>query len=119
VAAERERDELADREPVVIREASPEQAVLTEAKRARRSAELRAARAERELLDTVSAVTGERRKLSKAELNDLRKRGPAGEALVLRALADLSKAKKTNNRVAMDAALYALASAAVSWKERL
>jgi len=65
------------------------------------------------------AVTGERRKLSKAELNDLRKRGPAGEALVLRALADLSKAKKTNNRVAMDAALYALASAAVSWKERL
>lgn len=117
-AAVRERDEALAREPEVIREAAPEKAIVDEARRRAREAEVRAARAERELFDHVAAITGKRRKLTRAELAEYRASGPAGEALVLAAVKAVVKAKG-RNRTALDAALYDLASAAVTWRERL
>lgn len=107
---------------VIVKDA-PEQAVvdeaLTEADRARQTmhqAEVRAAKAEREYLELAAAATGEPRKLTRAELAELRADGPAGRAVLAAALKELAKSK---NPAAQVAALTAVASAAVSWKERL
>lgn len=106
----------AAREPLVIREEAPEAAVVAEAVRRAHDAEVRAAAAERELAGLGALVTGERRRLTQAELAELRRGGPVGEALVARALRALAKARGVEDR---RAALYALASAAISWRERL
>ena len=131
VAAERllERARVeAERVPEVmtVREAAPGaaevRAARTEAQRSRRAAaeaELRAARAERELRETVAAVRGEARKLTAAELAELRTKGPGGPAVMAEALKALAAARKTNNPMRMQDALRRVAQAAVTWQERI
>ncbi|HWC27387.1 MAG TPA: hypothetical protein VG474_12445 [Solirubrobacteraceae bacterium] len=88
-------------------------------RRAAADAELRAARAERELRETVGALRGEARRLTAAELAELRTRGPSGPAVMAEALAALAAARRTNNPTRMQDALRRVAQAAVTWQERI
>lgn len=125
--AARVRDEaVLAPEVVTVREAAPEaaevRAAQAEAARARRTsqdAELRAARAERELRETVAAVRGEARRLTPAELAELRADGPSGPAVMAEALKALSAARATANPTRTQAALRRVAQAAVTWQERI
>jgi hypothetical protein len=127
-ARERAGAELAraanERVPVVVQ--SPQAAELRSARadaardrRAAADAEQRAARAERELRETVAAVRGEARKLTSAELAELRVSGPSGPAVMAQALKALATARKTNNPMRMQDALRRVAQAAVTWQERI
>ncbi len=124
---ERARSET-ERAPAVVtvREQSPEAGALHDARvaaardrRAAAEAELRAARAERELRETVSALRGEARRLTPAELAELRVSGPSGPAVMAAALEALTAARRTNNPVRMQEALRRVAQAAVTWQERI
>ena len=124
---ERARAE-AERAPevVTVREAAPAaaevRAVRAEAARDRRAAaeaELRAARAERELRETVAAIRGEARRLTSAELAELRTQGPGGPAVMAEALNALAAARRSNNPKRMQDALRRVAQAAVTWQERI
>jgi hypothetical protein len=113
-------------EVVTVREAAPAaadvRAARAEAARDRRAAaeaELRAARAERELRETVAAIRGEARKLTSAELAELRTQGPGGPAVMAEALKGLAAARRTNNPMRMQDALRRVAQAAVTWQERI
>ena len=113
-------------EVVTVREEAPEtaevRAAQAEAVRARRTAqdaELRAARAERELRETVAAVRGEARRLTPAELAELRADGPSGPAVMAEALKALSAARATANPTRTQAALRRVAQAAVTWQQRI
>ena len=64
-------------------------------------------------------VCGEARRLSASELSALRSGGPSGPAVLAAALRELSRARASGNGPALDAALGALASAAVRWRDRL
>jgi hypothetical protein len=110
---------------VIVKDA-PEQAAidaaLAEAAQARRDAhrsEVKAAEAERGYRELAVAVTGEERRLTEAEVKELRDKGPAGPAVLADALKALAKARATNSPVLLRAALTKVASAAVSWRERL
>lgn len=107
-------------------EAPPEAAVLDEAlaraaaaEEAAARAEARANRAEREYAEVAVAATGAPRKLTTAELEALRSDGPAGPALLADALKALGLARRTDNRFKLEEALAAVASAAVTWRDRL
>jgi len=109
-----------------VREEAPEaaevRAAQAEAARARRiaqDAERRAARAQRELRETVAAVRGEARRLTPAELAELRADGPSGPAVMAEALKALSAARATANPTRTQAALRRVAQAAVTWQERI
>ncbi|MDP1850749.1 MAG: hypothetical protein Q8K79_23360 [Solirubrobacteraceae bacterium] len=111
---------------VTVRQQAPEAAELHAARvaaardrRAAAEAELRAARAERELRETVSALRGEARRLTPAELAELRMTGPSGPAVMAEALRLLAAARKTNNPTHMQEALRRVAQAAVTWQERI
>lgn len=111
---------------VTVREEAPEaaevRAAQTAAARDRRAAaeaELRAARAERELRETVAALRGEARRLTAAELAELRTNGPGGPAVMAEALKALTAARHTNNPTRMQDALRRVAQAAVMWQERI
>ena len=111
---------------VTVREAAPEaaevraaQAAAARDRRAALDAELRAARAERELRETVAALRGEARRLTPAELAELRVSGPSGPAVMAAALQALTAARRTNNPVRMQEALRRVAQAAVTWQERI
>jgi hypothetical protein len=82
-------------------------------------AEERAARAERRYAELAHAVTGERRRLTPTEMDELRAAGPAGPKVLADAIGALARARKANNPHDLRRALSAVASAAVSWKERL
>jgi hypothetical protein len=88
-------------------------------RRAAAEAELRAARAERELRETVSALRGEARRLTAAELAELRVSGPSGPAVMAEALNALAAARRSNNPARMQDALRRVAQAAVTWQERI
>jgi hypothetical protein len=88
-------------------------------RRAAAEAELRAARAERELRETVAALRGEARRLTAAELAELRTSGPSGPAVMAAALNALTAARRTNNPMRMQEALRRVAQAAVTWQERI
>ncbi|WP_205699036.1 hypothetical protein [Conexibacter sp. SYSU D00693] len=125
-AREAARSQTARVEVVTVREEAPEAAelrdALAEAARCRRvaeAAELRAARAERELRETVALVRGEARRLTPAELADLRASGPAGPAVLARALKALASVRASGGTADLRAALRAVAEAAVTWQERL
>lgn len=97
------------------------EAARMEARKARgraRRAEEAAARAEAAYRELASAVTGEDRRLSVDELRSLRESGPSGPAVMSAALRDLAAARRSGNG-GMDAALLRVASAAVTWRERL
>ena len=123
-ALERARATAVRVETVV--EAPPEQAVLDEAlaraavaEASATRAEARAARAEREYAEVAVAATGAPRKLTAAELEALRSDGPAGPALLADALKALGVARRTDNRFKLEEALAHVASAAVTWRDRL
>jgi len=118
---ERARAE-AERTPmtVTVHEAAPGAGQLRAAvaasardRRAAAEAELRAARAERELRETVAALRGEARRLTAAELAELRTEGPGGPAVMVEALKALTAARHTNNPARMRDALRRVAQAAV------
>ncbi|MDX6375949.1 MAG: hypothetical protein QOE98_252 [Gaiellaceae bacterium] len=88
-------------------------------RRAAAEAELRAARAERELRETVAVLRGEARRLTAAELAELRMTGPSGPAVMAAALQALTAARRTNNPAHMQDALRRVAQAAVTWQERI
>jgi hypothetical protein len=104
---------------------APETAALARAREdapadlAARAAEERAARAERRYAELAHSVTGEARWLTRDELDELRRAGPAGPKVLADAIGALARARKTNNPHELRKALTAVASAAVSWKERL
>jgi hypothetical protein len=106
--------------------ASPQQMVIDEAlaraaaaEDAAARAEARAARAERDYAEVAVAATGTSRKLTSAELDALRSDGPAGPALLAEALKSLAVARRTDNRYKLEEALASVASAAVTWRDRL
>jgi hypothetical protein len=131
VAVERRLDvALADagRTPAVVtvREEAPAaaevraaQAAAARAEAIATDAEVRAARAERELRETVAAIRGEARKLTAAELAELRVDGPSGPAVMAEALKALAAARRTANPMRMRHALRRVAQAAVTWGERI
>jgi hypothetical protein len=87
--------------------------------KAARAAEDRAAAAERRARELAVLVCGEPRRLTACELAALRAGGPSGPAVLAAALRDLARARASGNGAALDAALAALASAAVRWRDRL
>lgn len=113
-------------EPVVVQAEAPEAAVVREAladaaaaRRAAEQADARAARADRELRETVAAVRGEPRRLAPEELAELRADGPAGPAVLAAALQDLAAARRHGGEQRLAAALRRVAEAAVTWQERI
>jgi phosphoserine phosphatase len=113
-------------EVAVVREEAPEANVVREAlaaaaaaERCAEAAERRAARAERELRETVAALKGEPRRLTAAELAELRADGPSGPAVMAGALRALAAARAAGSRTRTRAALGEIAQAAVTWQERI
>jgi hypothetical protein len=86
---------------------------------ATQEAEARAAEAERHARELSALVCGEQRRLAPAELAELRAGGPSGPAVLASALKHLGKARASNDRTGLAAALGELASAAVRWRDRL
>ncbi|HEV2775457.1 MAG TPA: hypothetical protein VGV90_07690 [Solirubrobacteraceae bacterium] len=124
--ARREAERAPGVATVTVEPPAPEAAQLHAARvtaardrRAAVEAELRAARAERELRETVSALRGEARRLTPAELAELRMNGPSGPAVMAAALETLTAARRTNNPAHMQEALRRVAQAAVTWQERI
>jgi DNA repair exonuclease SbcCD ATPase subunit len=122
--------ELAEARGVVrverVVQAPPEQQIVDEAlararaaEEAARRAESRAVKAEREYAEVAVATTGAPRKLTASELDALRAEGPAGPALLADALKTLAVARRTDNRTKLEEALAQVASAAVTWRDRL
>jgi chromosome segregation ATPase len=107
-------------------ERPPEQEIVDEAlarartaEEAARRAESRAVKAEREYAEVAVAATGAPRKLTPSELDALRAEGPAGPALLADALKALGVARRADNRMKLEEALGQVASAAVTWRDRL
>jgi DNA repair exonuclease SbcCD ATPase subunit len=107
-------------------EAAPEQSVVDDAlaraaaaEDTARRAEARAARAEHEYAELSAAATGAPRRLTGAELEALRNDGPAGPALLAEALKALAGARRTGDRLRLEEALGEVASAAVTWRDRV
>lgn len=129
LAAARERVVVRAPEPVLVErvvEAAPAAeelewalARVREAEEVARRAESRAARAEREYAEVATAATGEPRKLTPAELDALRSDGPAGPALLADAIKALAGARRSADRLRLEEALTQIASAAVTWRDRL
>src|SRR4051812_11485506 len=120
------REEAQRTDTITITEQAPEAAELraavseaASARRAAEAAEVRAARAERELRETVSAIRGEARRLTAAELAELRANGPTGPAVLAAALQQVAEARKAGSPTELRGALRALAEAAITWEERL
>jgi hypothetical protein len=106
--------------------AAPEQAVVDDAlaragtaEDAARRAERRAADAERDYAELAAAATGTPRKLTGDELDGLRNDGPAGPALLAEALKALTGARRAGDRLRLEEALGQVASAAVTWRDRV
>jgi hypothetical protein len=87
--------------------------------KAAHSAEARAAAAERRARELATLVCGEPRRLTPDELATLRDGGPSGPAVLAAALKALTRARASSGGPELDAALTALASAAVRWRDRL
>jgi ribosomal protein L29 len=64
-------------------------------------------------------LRGEARKLTAAELAELRTQGPAGPTVMAEALRALAAARRTSNPMRMREALRRVAQAAVTWQERI
>jgi len=87
--------------------------------KAAHDAEERAAACERRAHELAVLVCGEARRLTPGELSVLRDGGPSGPAVLAAALRELGRARAGGTGPALDAALAALASAAVRWRDRL
>lgn len=110
--------------PTVIEKDAPEQAEIDSAREeartarlAARESELARATAEREYRELAVAARGDERKLTKAELAELRAGGPSGSAVLAAALREVAKAGP--NKTKLGAALLKVASAAIRWRDAL
>lgn len=110
--------ELRGKTKVIVKDA-PEQAEIDAARASARVANERAAKAERDYFELAAAVKGEPRRLSGAEIAELRAKGPSGPAVLAKALEQLARARRSNNPTALHGALSAVMSAAATWRERL
>jgi hypothetical protein len=84
-----------------------------------RSAEERAAQAERRVRELALVLCGEPRLLSPAELAALRDGGASGPAVLAAALKRLARARSGADPGGLDGALADVASAAIRWRDRL
>lgn len=121
-ARERARAELATAR--VDRAEARTAAERLAAKLERAEATVNTPRAERRELKAdgdrlVAAVTGEPRRLTAAELAELRADGPTGPAVMAAALRALAKARAGGSRTELRAALTGVAQAAITWQERI
>lgn len=82
-------------------------------------AEVRAARAEREMAEQGAAVTGQLRQLTQDEIAELRRTGPSGPAVMAAALKKLAAARSLGGRDRMDRALSEVMMAARGYKDTL
>jgi hypothetical protein len=112
-AGSEHRAEAAERLATAARRSGGEQAW-----KATRAAEQRAAEAERRARELAVLVCGEARRLTAAELAELRAGGASGPAVLAAALRELGRARASGNGPALDAALTAVASAALRWRDR-
>lgn len=111
----------------IVERPHPGEATIADAELKARTAyaELRTANARADAADAayaelVEAVDGSKRRLTAAELRELRTSGPAGPAVLATALKDLAKTrKKAVGGHAMKVALTAVAAAAIGWRDRL
>jgi hypothetical protein len=82
-------------------------------------AEKLAAASERRERELHRLIHGTPRQFTTAEMNRLRSEGPAGEAILGRALQEFTRARKREDRPALRSALVEIAKAAVTWSDRL
>lgn len=108
----------------VVQLPAPEQETVDEALRAamlaRREADAavrRAAASDKAYYELAAAVKGEARRLTVEEMRELRASGPAGPAVLGAALKGLAAAR--SGRGDLRAALTAVATAALTWRDRL
>lgn len=113
-----ERDEALGRAAEGAERALAEDFVRAAERRAD-AAEERAARAERAMREQGAAVTGEARRLTRAEIDELRTNGPAGPQVLAEAIKAVAKARSRGSGVALVGALTQLASASIGWRDRL
>jgi hypothetical protein len=113
------RAETAERMARLARAELARGAEPRDAWKAARAAEARAAAAERAARELTEALCGEHRRLTAAELEELRTDGASGPAVLAAALRRLARARAANDRTALAAALSEVASAAVRWRDRL
>jgi hypothetical protein len=130
VAAERQAADLREQlaalreRPPVVRSADREAVELAEleqeaTERRAREAEVRAARAERELRETVALLKGQARRLTAAEVEDLRTEGPAGPSMLARAIEGVVRARRAGNPDEIRQALRSLSQASETYRDRL
>jgi DNA repair exonuclease SbcCD ATPase subunit len=130
VAAERQIEELREQlallraRPPIVRSAEREAVELAEleqagAERRAQEAEVRAARAQRELRETVALVTGQARQLTADEVQRLQGDGPAGPAMLARAIDGVVRARRTGNPTEVKRALRTLSEASETYRARL
>ena len=103
------------RERVTV-EAAESRLVLAAERRAER-AESDAAAARRAMAEQAAAVIGKLRPLTAAELEDLRRSGPAGPVMMKKAIEGLAKARAGRGDLSL--ALHELAAAAINWRDRV
>jgi hypothetical protein len=113
-------------ERVIVERPAPGEAAIAAAREAERVARARertavgrAETADAAYLDLAEAVNGSRRRLTAGELAKLRVHGPSGPAVMRDALRVLAQARRDGGRDVLSAALTRVASAAVSWRDRL
>jgi hypothetical protein len=130
VAAERLIEELREQlailraRPPVVQSADREAVELAEleqvaAERRAEEAEVRAARAERELRETVALLKGQARRLTAAEVEELRNEGPAGPSMLARAIDGVVRARRAGNPEEIRHALRSLSQASETYRARL
>jgi hypothetical protein len=87
----------------------------------RDAAEARAetAAAERRARELSALVADGQRRLTGGELSELREGGPAGPAVLAKALRNLARARAAGDRGGQASALAEIASAAVRWRDRI
>jgi predicted nucleic acid-binding Zn-ribbon protein len=79
----------------------------------------RAAEIEKEMAIQGAAVVGELRALTSAEIEELRRKGPAGRSVLAKANMHLIHVLRTQGEMALIDPLTELAAAAINWRDRI
>ena len=103
---------------IEVESVTPAEAEVREARARAEAAEARAERAIAAYEELSVSVSG-RRDLSLTEARELSRNGPAGPAILAGALKALAVARKTGTTAEVRKALRDVASAAVSWSDRV
>lgn len=111
------RGQLADVRERVTAEAV-QSAMVARSERRAAQAEARIADVEKQMAEQARAVIGELRPLTAAEVASLRASGPAGPAVLAKAIRGLQRAQ-AGSQGRLREALTELAAAAINWRDRL